>query len=139
MPYSPASPVGLLLLPLLLLIPAAAFVPAASSIRPISAPAPLLHRCIKAPPAAAAESSTSPAAADDGPSYWEWLGRQVELKLRPKPYQGLRLQLEQDLAVLLMRSSYQVADDLDFVGMDTFQKEQFLFRQAEWEGGWSRD
>lgn len=119
----PSSPAALLLL----LIPAAAaFVPAAFSIRPTSAP--------RVPAAAAESSSTSPVAADDGLSYWKWLGRQVELKLRPKPYQGLRLQLEQDLAVLLMRSSYQVADDLDFVGMDTFQKEQFLFRQAEWEG-----
>lgn len=30
--------------------------------------------------------------------------------------------MDKDLAVLLMRSSYQVADELDFIGMDEFQK-----------------
>lgn len=130
------STLGLPLLLLLLLLappvtPAAAFVAG-----PAAAAAPPLHRrrSTPRPPAAAGEPSTSPAAADDGPSYWEWLGRQVELKLRPKPYQGLRLQVEQDLAVLLMRSSYQVVDELDCVAMDAFQKSQFLFRQEEWEG-----
>jgi hypothetical protein len=33
-----------------------------------------------------------------------------------------------------MRSSYAVADELDFMPMDEFQKEQFLFRQSEWDG-----
>jgi hypothetical protein len=50
----------------------------------------------------------------------------VELKLRPKPYLGLRLQVDKDLAVLLMRSSYAVADELDFVAMDAFQRSFFL-------------
>jgi len=34
--------------------------------------------------------------------------------------------------VLLMRTSYAVADELDFVAMDKFQKDFFLFRQAEY-------
>jgi hypothetical protein len=38
----------------------------------------------------------------------------------------------QDFAVLLMRTSYAVADELDFVAMDKFQKDFFLFRQAEY-------
>ena len=36
-------------------------------------------------------------------------------------------------AVQMMRSSYGVADDLDFVPMDEFQRTFFLFRQDEWE------
>lgn len=46
---------------------------------------------------------------------------------------GLRLQVDKDLAVLLMRSSYAVADELDFIAMDEFQKSFFFVRQAEWE------
>lgn len=67
---------------------------------------------------------------NDGPTYFEWLGRQVELKLRPQPYQGLRLKIEKELAVLLMRSSYEIADELDFVAMNDFQKDFFTFRQV---------
>ena len=44
-----------------------------------------------------------------------------------------RRQLDQEFAVLLMRSSYAVADELDFMPMDGFQKEQFIFRQNEWD------
>ena len=32
-----------------------------------------------------------------------------------------------------MRSSYAVTDELDFMPMDEFQKEQFNFRQQEWD------
>ena len=84
-----------------------------------------------------ASTAPSSSSSTEGPSYFEWLGRQVELKLRPKPYvDGIRLQVDKDLAVLLMRSSYSISDDLDFIPMDQFQKEFFFVRQAEWEGGW---
>lgn len=73
---------------------------------------------------------TALSAERSGPTYFEWLGRQAELKLRPQPYQGLRLKIERDLAVLLMRSSYEVADELDFVPMNDFQKDFFTFRQV---------
>ena len=55
------------------------------------------------------------------------------LKSRPKPFQGLRSRLDKDFAVLLMRSSYNIADDLDFIPMDQFQKDFFFTRQNEWE------
>jgi len=41
--------------------------------------------------------------------------------------------MQQDFAVLLMRSSYAVADELDYYPMDEFQKDFFLLRQREWE------
>lgn len=53
-------------------------------------------------------------------------------QLRPKPYEGLRLQVDKDLAVLLMRSSYQVADELDFIGMDEFQKVRWSVGGLYW-------
>lgn len=46
---------------------------------------------------------------DQDTKYFDWLARQVELKTRPKPYQNVRLPMDKDLAVLLMRSSYQVS------------------------------
>lgn len=79
----------------------------------------------------------------------------IERGQRPKPIGLLRKRLEMPLAVLLMRSSYAVADDLNFVPMvssisksalhshkkvwlnymqDDFQRAFFLFRQSEWEG-----
>lgn len=45
----------------------------------------------------------------------------------PKP----RLHLP--FAVQLMRSSYNAVDELDFVAMDDFQKQFFLFRQSVWQ------
>lgn len=36
-------------------------------------------------------------------------------------------------AIQLMRNSYNTVDDLDFVAMDEFQKDFFLFRQNEWD------
>lgn len=56
-----------------------------------------------------------------------------EKSFRPKPRALPRRRLNQDFAVLLMRSSYQIADDLDFVPMNEFQRSQFLFRQDEWD------
>ena len=64
---------------------------------------------------------------------YDLIKRNVYLKARPKPYQGLRSRMDKEFAVLLMRSSYNVADELDFVPMDQFQKEFFFIRQSEWE------
>ena len=41
--------------------------------------------------------------------------------------------MDLDFAVLLMRSSYNVLDELDVVAMDQFQRDFFLIRQAEYE------
>eukprot|EP00617_Octactis_speculum_P014960 CAMPEP_0185754408 /NCGR_PEP_ID=MMETSP1174-20130828/13058_1 /TAXON_ID=35687 /ORGANISM="Dictyocha speculum, Strain CCMP1381" /LENGTH=374 /DNA_ID=CAMNT_0028432599 /DNA_START=84 /DNA_END=1208 /DNA_ORIENTATION=+ len=49
------------------------------------------------------------------------------------PISAGRPRIEQDFAVLLMRSSYNTVDALDFIGMDTFQREFFLFRQSKYE------
>ena len=48
------------------------------------------------------------------------------------PQLAPRRKLEQDFAVLLMRSSYAAADELDFVAMDVFQKDFFMFRTSEY-------
>jgi len=53
--------------------------------------------------------------------------------VRVKPQTLPRAKLENDFAVLLMRSSYSIADQLDYYPMDKFQQDQFLFRQDEWE------
>ena len=52
---------------------------------------------------------------------------------RPGPVRIPRISLYRPFAVLLMRSSYEVADELDFVPMDRFQREFFLLRADEWE------
>ena len=67
-----------------------------------------------------------------GPASLAAVQRALELKRRPEPQRAPRRKLEQDFAVLLMRSSYGAADELDFVAMDQFQKEFFLFRQDEY-------
>lgn len=54
-------------------------------------------------------------------------------KLRPKPPKVLRRKLSQDFAVLLMRSSYSVLDELDCVAMDQFQRDFFLIRSSEYQ------
>ncbi len=41
--------------------------------------------------------------------------------------------MELPFAILLMRSSYNAVDELDFVPMTEFQRTFFLFRQSEWE------
>ena len=57
----------------------------------------------------------------------------LESKLRP-PIKSLpRRTMSMPFAVKLMRTSYQVADDMDFMPMDVFQKRFFSFRQEEWE------
>lgn len=119
-------PVLLVLITLLAF--ASAFLPQSPSRR---LPLPLARRPSRSPHA-------TNGGVNDGPTYFEWLGRQVELKLRPKPYQGLRLKIDKELAVLLMRSSYEIADELDFVAMNDFQKDFFTFRQVrdgQGEGG----
>ena len=60
---------------------------------------------------------------------------QVRMKraFRAKPPKILRPRLTQDFAVLLMRSSYNVLDELDCVPMDQFQRDFFIIRQAEYE------
>jgi hypothetical protein len=54
-------------------------------------------------------------------------------KLRRKPPKIIRRKLNQDFAVLLMRSSYNALDELDCVGMDQFQRDFFLIRSSEYE------
>jgi hypothetical protein len=62
------------------------------------------------------------------------LREQLEASLRP-PVRALpRRNMPLEFAVLLMRTSYQVADDMDFMAMNDFQKQFFVLRQAEWEG-----
>eukprot|EP00903_Cladosiphon_okamuranus_P009698 g9226.t1 len=68
---------------------------------------------------------------DDG-SYLSWLAGKVDRARRPAFVSLARARMQRDFAVLLMRTSYQVVDDLDFVPMDEFQKKFFLFRQDEW-------
>lgn len=58
----------------------------------------------------------------------------VEAFLRPKPRMLPRRRMDLDFAVLLMRTSYAVADELDFTPMNDFQRDFFLFRQKEWDG-----
>jgi hypothetical protein len=51
---------------------------------------------------------------DPDTTYFQWIGRQLELRLRPKPYtEGNRPRLDRDVAVLLMRGSYEVRDGGD--------------------------
>mmetsp|Transcript_19679 Transcript_19679/g.60874 ORF Transcript_19679/g.60874 Transcript_19679/m.60874 type:complete len:297 (-) Transcript_19679:106-996(-) len=55
------------------------------------------------------------------------------LKKTPRIPTCPRQTLNRDFAVLLMRSGYNVTDDLDFVPMDAFQRDFFLRRQNAWE------
>ena len=61
------------------------------------------------------------------------LGARFERKLRPRAPKVLRSNLNQDFAVLLMRSSYNALDQIDCVAMDQFQRDFFLIRQAEYQ------
>jgi len=61
------------------------------------------------------------------------VGARLARKFRPQPPKVLRPKLDLDFAVLLMRSSYNVLDELDVVAMDQFQRDFFLIRQAEYE------
>ncbi|CAM9135963.1 unnamed protein product [Ascophyllum nodosum] len=64
--------------------------------------------------------------------YLTWLSKRIERSQRPPFIKIPRAKMTRDFAVLLMRSSYQVCDELDFVPMDDFQKRFFLLRQDEW-------
>lgn len=55
----------------------------------------------------------------------------AEIYFRKKPPKALRPQMNQKFAVLLMRSSYSVLDELDCVAMDQFQRDFFIIRQCE--------
>ncbi|KAJ1416693.1 hypothetical protein B484DRAFT_454224 [Ochromonadaceae sp. CCMP2298] len=57
----------------------------------------------------------------------------VERRNRPSHVNLPRKRMEAPFAILLMRASYSVTDSLDFVPMDEFQKDFFLFRQSEWQ------
>lgn len=57
----------------------------------------------------------------------------IERKSRPDHIGIPRKRMELTFSVQLMRLSYAVVDDLDFVPMDEFQRDFFLFRQDEWE------
>ena len=61
------------------------------------------------------------------------VGARLSRRLRAPPPKVLRNKLNQDFAVLLMRSSYNVLDELDVVAMNQFQRDFFLIRQAEYE------
>jgi len=61
------------------------------------------------------------------------VGAILDRALRIKPPKVLRTKLEQDFAVLLMRSSYTALDQIDCVPMDQFQRDFFLIRQAEYQ------
>ena len=60
------------------------------------------------------------------------VGARFERTIRKKPPKILRNRLNQDFAVLLMRSSYNALDELDCVAMDQFQRDFFLLRSAEY-------
>jgi hypothetical protein len=53
--------------------------------------------------------------------------------LRPRPPKIIRQRLSKDFAVLLMRSSYNATDSLDFIAMNDFQRDFFIIRSAEYE------
>ena len=70
----------------------------------------------------------------DGETALPQLAREYAVRqFGPQPRQLPRRRLDLDFAVLLMRSSYTVADDLDFMPMNDFQKKFFLLRQNEWD------
>jgi len=53
--------------------------------------------------------------------------------LPPQPVSLPRRNLGPAFAVLLLRSGYEVADYLDFIAMQEFQRSFWLLRQSEWE------
>lgn len=70
--------------------------------------------------------------AEEAPTIAEF-AKFVERKSRPEHVGIPRKRMELTFSVQLMRASYAVVDDLDFVPMDEFQKDFFLYRQDEWE------
>jgi hypothetical protein len=61
------------------------------------------------------------------------LAARLERQFRPKAPKVIRSKLNQDFAVLLMRSSYNALDQIDCVAMDQFQRDFFFIRQAEYQ------
>jgi hypothetical protein len=53
--------------------------------------------------------------------------------LRQDPPKILRPKMNTEFAVLLMRTSYSIVDELDMVPMNQFQRDFFLIRTAEYE------
>ena len=67
------------------------------------------------------------------PGEADGLGARLERQFRPKAPKVIRSKLDQDFAVLLMRSSYNALDQIDCVAMDQFQRDFFFIRQAEYQ------
>jgi hypothetical protein len=101
----------------------------------------LIHLCLSAIGVIAFQRSSNTASytikstlrmADEAPSL-AGFATFIERKSRPDHIGIPRKRMELTFSVQLMRLSYAVVDDLDFVPMDEFQKDFFLFRQDEWE------
>lgn len=101
----------------------------------------LIHLCLCAIGVIAFQRSSNTASytikstlrmADEAPSL-AGFATFIERKSRPDHIGIPRKRMELTFSVQLMRLSYAVVDDLDFVPMDEFQKDFFLFRQDEWE------
>lgn len=56
-----------------------------------------------------------------------------EDRIRPEVRNLPRARMDLNFSIMLMRSSYAVADELDFMPMNDFQRNLFVFRQNEWE------
>jgi len=61
------------------------------------------------------------------------VGARLTRQIRPRAPKILRSKIDQNFAVLLMRSSYNALDKIDCVAMDQFQRDFFLIRQAEYQ------
>jgi hypothetical protein len=91
----------------------------------------ILSKLITVPLLAAASPAIAALPVTSGEA--DGLGARAERAIRAKPPKALRPKLNQDFAVLLMRSSYNALDEIDCVAMDQFQRDFFLIRQAEYE------
>lgn len=98
---------------------------------------PITRRAVLSSGAGAAALATGaapmPAAAERAGLLDVDVAFELDWRSRPPLPTMARQTLDQDFAVCLMRSSYNVVDGLDFVAMDEFQKVQYLTRQDEWE------
>jgi hypothetical protein len=101
----------------------------------------MIHLCLSSIGVLAFQQSTNSAShkikstlrmSDEAPSLASF-ATFIERKSRPDHIGIPRKRMELTFSVQLMRLSYAVVDDLDFVPMDEFQKDFFLFRQDEWE------
>jgi len=132
---------------LALWVPSCAFLPA-STINPMrqgitsvarrSFAAHLLASTVLVPAPAPAPALVQPRPLDERidsrTSFAQILREQAVRAAGPRPRSLPRRRIDIDFAVLLMRTSYATADELDFMPMDEFQKRQFLLRQDDWEG-----